>query len=77
MNFWDYLLGQLGYQRVRRVTFQAEQDLLETLSDMAVQERRPQEQVATDLLTQAVAQHKAAEAYWQDWNSLSPREQEV
>lgn len=77
MNFWDHFLGLLGYGRVRRVTFQAEQDLLETLSSMAEQEHRPTEQVATDLLMQAMSQRKASEAYLQYWEMLSPREQQV
>jgi DNA-binding CsgD family transcriptional regulator len=77
MSFWDNLLEFLGYRRVRHVTFQAENDLIESLSEMAVQERRPQEQVAADLLMQAVAQYKAAGTYWQDWETLSPREQQV
>ncbi len=77
MNFWDHFLGLLGYRRVRRVTFQAENELLETLSSMAQQERRPTEQVATDLLLQAMSQRKASEAYLAYWELLSPREQQV
>ncbi len=77
MHLWDYLLEHIGYRRVRHVTFQAEQALMETLSNIAVQENRPQEQVATDLLVRAMAQRQAAELYWNDWESLSPREKQV
>ncbi len=77
MNFWDHLLGLLGYRRVRRVTFQAEQDLLESLSYLAEQEHLPAEQVATELLLQDMSRRKATEAYLDYWEELSPREQQV
>ena len=77
MFLWERLLRTLGYQRVRQVTFEAQEDLLEAVQDLADRERRPADQVATDLIRQALAQRRAAEFYVEQWQQLTPREQQV
>ena len=77
MFLWERLLRALGYQRVRQVTFEARQDLLEAVQELADQESRLPEQVTTDLIRQALAQRRAAEFYVDRWQQLTPREQQV
>jgi DNA-binding CsgD family transcriptional regulator len=52
-------------------------DLLQALSLLAERESRPIEQIAAELLSQALARRQAAEASLPRWESLSPREQQV
>jgi DNA-binding NarL/FixJ family response regulator len=77
MFLWERLLRALGYQRVRQVTFEAQQDLLDAVQTLADQERRPADQVTSDLIRQALAQRSAAELYVDHWQQLTPREQQV
>ena len=77
MNLWDHLLRLLGYRRVRRVTFQAEEELLDTLSSMAEHDHMPANQVAADLLVQAMSRRRNTEVYLHYWEMLTPREQQV
>ena len=47
------------------------------LRDLARREMRPEDEIATDLLANAIARHQAAEANLRRWHELTPREQEV
>ncbi|UCE00988.1 MAG: response regulator transcription factor [Chloroflexota bacterium] len=47
------------------------------LQEMARQELRPEDEIAADLLRNAVLRHQAAEANLRRWHELTPREQEV
>jgi DNA-binding NarL/FixJ family response regulator len=77
MFLWERLLRALGYQRIRQVRFEAQQDLLDAVQTLAEQERRPADQVTSDLIRQALAQRGAAEIYMDRWQQLTAREQQV
>ncbi len=47
------------------------------LQDLARRELRPEDEIAADLLTNALARHQAAQANLRRWHELTPREQEV
>jgi DNA-binding CsgD family transcriptional regulator len=74
-RLWVRLLKALGLATVDRRTYTFEGDLAKSLEELAEQERRPEDEVAADLL--ALAQHDAAETYYERWRELSPREQQV
>jgi DNA-binding CsgD family transcriptional regulator len=81
MTWWKWLLDRLGRQErpheEHSLAFEAEQNLINELQSLAEQERRPAEQVAVELLQQALARRKAAEVSLQTWQAISPREQQV
>ena len=77
MLFLEKALRAIGYRRVGQVTFEAQQDLLEAVQELARQERRPANQVTTELLRQALAQRQAAEHHVVRWQQLTSREQQV
>jgi DNA-binding CsgD family transcriptional regulator len=77
MSWWKQLWDRLSGGEERHLFFEAEQELLAELQDLAEQEQRPAEQVAADLLHQALARRKAAETNLLRWQTLSPREQQV
>ena len=77
MSWWKRLWDSLRGGEERHLFFEAEQELLDELQSLAEQEQRPAEQVAADLLHQALARRKAAETNLLRWQALSPREQQV
>jgi len=78
MSFWQRLLRLFGYRKVTdRFTFEADASLIHSLQGLAEQQRRPEHEVAAELLSFAIAQRDAAEEYLQRWEQLSPREQQV
>lgn len=76
MSLWQKLLRALGLEGARR-TFELEQPLVDALQSLAEQERRPQDEVAAELLSVALAQRQAAEENLRIWHALSTREQQV
>lgn len=58
-------------------TLYLEADLIESLQDLAEQEQRPEEEVASELLSFALMQRCLADENLRRWRELSPREQEV
>ncbi len=78
MTFWQRLLRLLGYEKsTERLSFSADASLIRSLQNLAEHERRPEGELAAELLTYALAQRDAAEANLQNWRSLSEREQQV
>lgn len=77
MSFWKNLLRAFGLQSPPRRYFRLDADLARSIRSMAQQERRPEEEVASDLLAEALAQRLAAGEKLRRWRDLSPREQEV
>ena len=57
--------------------FDLEDDLSDSLQALAERERRPEGEVAADLLSIALVQREMAEAYLRRWEGLTPREQQV
>lgn len=76
-RLWDGFRRSEPGREERRLTFAAEQDLLRELQILADQEQRPAEEVAVDLLQQALIRRRAAEINLEHWQALSPREQQV
>ena len=78
MSLWQRLLRLLGYRKViDRFTFEADAGLIHSLQGLAEQQQRPQNEVAAELLSFAMAHRDAAEEYLLRWEQLSPREQQV
>ena len=79
------LLAALGFyvdspgevtNRARR-RFELDSDLRASLQNLAEREHRPVEEVAFDLLQQAVDERQAAAASLELWQQLTPRQQEI
>lgn len=77
LSLWRRLLQDLGLRRPARRSFELDDDLLLSVRRLARREQRPEEDVAADLLSYALAQRDAAEDNLRRWHSLSDREQEV
>jgi len=76
MSLWQKLRKVLGMQGSKRA-FELDQPLVEALRHLAEREHRPQDEVAVDLLSAALAQRQAAEVNLRVWQSLSSRQQQV
>jgi DNA-binding NarL/FixJ family response regulator len=76
-SLWRRLLQDLGLRRPAHRSFELDEDLLLSVQRLARREQRPEEDVAADLLSYALARRDAAEANLRRWRSLSDREQEV
>jgi DNA-binding NarL/FixJ family response regulator len=76
--FWLRLLFLLGFKkRPGKLTFPVDLSLARSLQTLAQQEQRPEEEVAAELLSYALAQRDAAGVYLPRWRTLSAREQQV
>jgi two-component system response regulator NreC len=77
MSFFERLLSALGNLPLSKRVFQFDDELLDSLQELAARERRSEQDVAQDLLAAGLAQHNAAEAFVGTWQSLTRREQQV
>ncbi len=77
MTLLQRLLRTIGVIRTSRLTFQVDEELVESLRVMAVNQRRPKEALAADLLGEALQRRQEEEKKLEHWRSLSPREQEI
>ena len=77
MSLWQRLLNALGYPAASRLSFHADVGLIQSLQALANQEQRGMDEVANDLLSFALDQRQATDHLLQQWQTLSPREQEV
>jgi DNA-binding CsgD family transcriptional regulator len=78
MSFLKHLLSSLGLidgPSERR--FELDENLRVWLEEMAYRERRPVEEIAADLLQEAVDQRQNATTHLQRWRELSPRQQDI
>ncbi|MCI0522016.1 MAG: helix-turn-helix transcriptional regulator [Chloroflexi bacterium] len=64
-------------KRPGKLTFPVDVALSRSLQTLAQQEQRPEEEVAAELLSYALAQRDAAGVYLPRWRTLSFREQQV
>lgn len=71
------LLRRLGLIRPQRLSFHLELGDRLVLRELALEENRPTEEIAANLLSDAIARRQAAEGALLKWESLSPREQQV
>lgn len=58
-------------------SFALDTELHEPLEDLAKRERRPVEEIANDLLEQALGERAVAEERLQPWWELTPRQQQI
>lgn len=77
MNFWKKLLRDLGLQRDQERSYRYEQELVQSLQDLAERESRPEEEVAYELISYALAQREMDEDNLRNWDALTFREQQV
>lgn len=78
MSFWQRLLEMLGLgSRPPRLYFEMDEQLAASLQELAEQQQRPEDEVAAELLSYALARRDAAEVGLQRWHALTPREQQV
>ncbi len=77
MKFWQRLRNALRELNPPHRSLEFDADLIDALHDLATRERRSLPEVAADLITAGLALRSAEDIYWQCWQSLTPREQEV
>ena len=77
MTLLQRLLRTIGLTRPDRLSFRMDEELAESLREMAYSQRRPQAELAADLLSEGLLRRQEEERKLEYWRSLSPREQEV
>ena len=77
VTFWKKLLRDLGLRRERARGYYHEEELVQSLQDLAERESRSEQDVAYDLLTYALEQRQADESNLRIWSTLTQREQQV
>jgi DNA-binding CsgD family transcriptional regulator len=77
MSLWRRLLRYLESRSAPRQAFHLDEDLIQSLQVLAEREKRPEEEVAADLLAFALARREIADDNLKRWESLSTREQQV
>jgi len=77
MTLLERVLNTFGRRHALRLSLPAEVKLLQAVQLLASRERRPAEQVAAELLSEALSRRQRAEANLRRWQMLSPREQQV
>lgn len=76
-KIWESIGRVLGINRPERLSFKLDQRLIASLEKFAEIEDRHPEEVASDLITFAIAQRKSDKEYIQIWEELTPRQQQV
>jgi DNA-binding NarL/FixJ family response regulator len=76
-SLWQRLLCDLGLQPKARRVSSLDEFLLQSVQELAERERRPEADVASDLLAFALAQRDADESWLELWDMLTAREQQV
>jgi DNA-binding NarL/FixJ family response regulator len=71
------LLRTIGLSRPSKLSFQMDEELAESLREMAHSQRRPKEELAADLLNESLMRRLEEEKKLEYWRNLSPREQDV
>jgi len=67
----------MGLSRPSRLSFHLDEELVESLREMAHSQRRPKEDLAADLLSEGLMRRMEEEKKLEYWRSLSPREQDI
>ncbi len=71
------LMRDLSLSRTSVRSFQLDEEMSQSLQDLAERQQRPLNQVASDLLSQALHQQQKDSEIQRNWITLSPREQQV
>ena len=77
MTIWQRVLRALGYTPATRLEFHADENLLQSLQTMAEREQRHTGEVASELLSSALARRQVDDSLMAHWRFLSAREQQV
>jgi DNA-binding NarL/FixJ family response regulator len=77
MTLFQHLLRALSRFPPSQRFFRFDDELVQSLQALAEREQRSEEDIASDLLSHALAQRSIAEAYIRIWQSLTRREQQV
>ena len=77
MSFFLRILHRLGLVRPERISFDLQLSDRLTLRELARREQHSSQDLAADLLSDALARRQAADEHLARWRILSPREQEV
>jgi DNA-binding NarL/FixJ family response regulator len=77
MTIWQRVLRALGYTPATRLEFHADENLLQSLQTMAEREQRHTGEVASELLSSALARRQVDDSLMAHWGFLSAREQQV
>jgi len=77
MTIWQRVLRALGYTPATRLEFHADENLLQSLQTMAEREQRRTGEVASELLSSALARRQVDDSLMAHWGFLSAREQQV
>ncbi len=76
-SLWHRLVHDLGLQRPSTLSFELNEELVQSLQDIAEHDKRSKEAVAVDLLTLGISQRRKAEESLTLWKTLSSREQQT
>lgn len=76
-SLWRRFLSDLNLSRAPPRFYRYDEELLQAVRELAIRERRSEEEVAADLLSIALVQREAYEEKLRYWRSLSWREQQV
>ena len=78
MSIWQRLLYLMGLRtKSGPRTFELTESLHTTLSTLAEHEGRPEDELIPDLLAAGLIQYHSSNKAWQQWLSLTVREQDV
>ena len=80
MSIWDrflYLIGKRPTPGPRTYRFDVSDSLQVTLSTIAKDEGRPENELIPELLNAGLTQYVSNERIWKKWETLSPREKDV
>jgi DNA-binding CsgD family transcriptional regulator len=77
LKFWLYLRRALRSLIFASRIMRPDGEIGRALRELSQSELRPEDEIAADLLTNAIARHQAAEENLRRWRALTPREQEV
>ncbi len=77
LAFWLYLRRALRSLIFASRIMRPGGEIGRALRELSESELRPEDEIAADLLANAIARHQAAEENLRRWRALTPREQEV
>ncbi len=77
MTIWQRVLRALGYTPATRLEFHADENLLQSLQTIAEREQRHTGEIASELLSSALARRQVDDSLLAHWGFLSAREQQV
>lgn len=77
MSWWHRLLRALGFRTPVERVYHLDANLVKTLQYLAEQEKRSEDQVAAELISNGFSQRVARQDVVRRWRTLTPREQQV